>query len=61
MDAYDAIEDDTDRLALGPVARLGEARLHELLGILRPVARALEAAGTIPYPNAMGVPPVAPE
>jgi hypothetical protein len=57
IDAHRAIEADTDRLARGPVARLGEARLHELLAILRPLARALESAGTIPYPNAIGVPP----
>jgi hypothetical protein len=43
------------------VARLSEARLSELLGILCPQARALEAAGTIPYPNAVGVPPLGTE
>ncbi len=57
IDAHRAIEADTDRLARGPVVRLGEARLHELLEILRPLAQALESAGTIPYPNAIGVPP----
>jgi hypothetical protein len=56
IDAHRAVEAETDRLARGAVAQLGGARLDELLGILRPLARALEAAGTIPYPNAIGVP-----
>jgi hypothetical protein len=58
VDAHRAIEADTDRLALGPVRRLGAERLEELLGVLGLLARELESGGTIPYPNAIGVPPV---
>ena len=55
-DAHDAIEVDTDRMAQGPTRALGEDGLTELLGIMRPLAAALAKSGTIPYPNAIGVP-----
>jgi hypothetical protein len=60
-DAHAAIETDTDRMAEGPVRALGEDGLAELLGIMRPLAAALAASGTIPFPNPIGVPPVDPD
>ncbi|WP_406400302.1 hypothetical protein OH805_14975 [Streptomyces sp. NBC_00879] len=50
-----AIEATTDRLAR-PV--LGDARLAECL---RPLARRIVGAGGVPFPNAMGLPPLRPE
>lgn len=50
-----AIEATTDRLAR-PV--LGDARLAECL---RPLARRIVGAGGVPFPNAMGLPPLGPE
>jgi hypothetical protein len=60
-DAHAAIEADTDRMAEGPTRALGEEGLDELLGILRPLATALAATGTIPFPNPIGVPRAAPD
>ncbi len=60
IDAHAAIETDTDRMAEGPVRALGEDGLAELVAILRPRARALAAAGAIPFPNPVGVPPLDP-
>ncbi len=54
--AHRSIEADTDRLADQPVRALGENDLRELIGLMRPLASALESAGSIPYPNAIGVP-----
>ncbi len=53
-----AIETETDRLALGPVRALGDDGLDELLAVLGPLATELEVSGTIPFPNAVGVPPL---
>jgi len=61
IEAHTAIEVDTDRMAEGPIRALGEDGLAELLAILRPLATALAASGTIPYPNAIGVPAAEPE
>ena len=61
IEAHTAIEVDTDRMAEGPIRALGEDGLAELLGIMRPLATALAASGTIPYPNAIGVPAAEPE
>jgi len=55
-EAHDALEADTDRMAEGPTRALGHDGLDELLGLMRPLADALAASGTIPYPNAVGVP-----
>jgi hypothetical protein len=60
IDAHAAIETDTDRMAEGPVRALGEDGLAELVAILRPLARTLAAAGAIPFPNPIGVPPLDP-
>jgi hypothetical protein len=35
---------------------LGEDGLAELLSIMRPLATELARSGTIPFPNAIGVP-----
>ncbi|MFI2351950.1 hypothetical protein ACH492_34095 [Streptomyces sp. NPDC019443] len=51
----DAIEVTTDRLAR-PL--LGDVRLAECL---RPLARRIVEAGGVPFPNAMGLPPLRPE
>jgi hypothetical protein len=49
------IELGTDRSAAAALRPLDDAELQVLLGILRPVADSLVAAGAVPYPNAMGV------
>ena len=55
-EAHAAIEADTDRMAEGPTRALGADELDELLAIMRPLAAALAASGTIPFPNPIGVP-----
>ena len=50
------VEADTDRLALGPWAVLGDARCDRLAELLGPVRRAVVAAGTWPERNPIGVP-----
>jgi hypothetical protein len=57
--AHAALEAGTDRSAEGPVRALGDDRLAELVALLRPLARELATSGAIPYPNPIGVPPVA--
>ena len=61
----DAIEADTDRLALGPYRVLGDDATDELVGGLRPLAAWIMSAGAVPAANLMGVPwppePVRPE
>jgi len=54
--AHAAVESETDRLAQGPVERLGGDGVAELISLLRPVATGLAASGTIQFPNAIGVP-----
>ena len=56
-EAHAALEADTDRMAEGPTRALGRDGLEELFGLMRPPAEALASNGTIPYPNAIGVPP----
>jgi len=51
-----AIEADTDRLALGPWQALGPQRCDRLAELLRPVRRAVVAAGHWPAGNPIGVP-----
>lgn len=49
-----ALEDDTDRLALEPWARLGEERTNRFATALEPLTRRLLAAGAIPATNPIG-------
>lgn len=51
-----AVEADTDRLALGPWQALGPSRCERLAELLRPVRRAVVAAGVWPVNNPIGVP-----
>jgi hypothetical protein len=51
-----AIEDGTDRLAAPVVAAIGDDGAEELVGLLRPLAEAVMAAGAVPSHNNMGVP-----
>jgi hypothetical protein len=51
-----AIEADTDRLALGPWAALGDARCDRLAELLLPVRRAVVTGGAWPDRNPIGVP-----
>jgi hypothetical protein len=51
-----AVEDDTDRLASGPWAALGEAGCDRLAELLTPVRHAVIAAGDWPARNPIGVP-----
>jgi hypothetical protein len=51
-----AIEADTDRLALGPWRALGAPGCDRLAELLRPVRRAVLAAGLSPAGNPIGVP-----
>lgn len=51
-----AIEADTDRLALGPWQALGAPGCDRLAELLRPVRRAVIAAGNWPAGNPIGVP-----
>jgi glutathione S-transferase len=51
-----AIEADTDRLATGPWAALGDAACDRLAELLGPVRRAVVAGGAWPDRNPIGVP-----
>ncbi len=53
-DLVASIEADTDRLAAGPAAAIGN--LDDLAELVAPVLAGLARAATIPYPNAMGLP-----
>ncbi len=50
------IEDETDRLATGPLDALGEDGAAEVLRIAVPLSRRVFDAGAIPLPNPMGAP-----
>ncbi|MFD5093077.1 hypothetical protein ACFWMR_20920 [Amycolatopsis thailandensis] len=50
------IEDDTDRLATGPLDALGEDGAAEVVRIAVPLSRRIFDAGAIPLPNPMGAP-----
>jgi hypothetical protein len=50
------VEGATDRAALEPWARLGDAGCDELAGLLSPVSRAIAGAGVVPVLNPMGLP-----
>jgi hypothetical protein len=51
-----AVEADTDRLALGPWASLGDAGCDRLAELLVPLRRAVVAAGDWPAHNPIGAP-----
>ena len=51
-----AVEEDTDRLAAPIVTAIGEAAADELIALLRPLADAVMAGGSVPAHNNMGVP-----
>lgn len=55
-DLRQAIEDETDRLSAPVAAALGDERADGLIGLLRPLADAVMAAGAVPTHNNMGVP-----
>ena len=50
------IEEGTDRLAAPIVSAIGVDGADELVGLLRPLAEAVMAAGAVPAHNNMGVP-----
>ena len=50
------IEDDTDRLAMGPVRALGAERAARLVEVMAPIAGQVIEAGGVPMPNPMGAP-----
>jgi len=51
-----AVEEATDVGAAVAYAGLGADEVESLVGLLRPLAAAVVAAGIVPYPNAMGLP-----
>jgi hypothetical protein len=50
------VEEDTDRLAARLLRPLTDTRVQELLTALEPLADAVLAAGTLPFPNPIGLP-----
>jgi hypothetical protein len=50
------IEDLTDRLAAGPVERLGETGVERAIDLAAPVSRYLIDNGIVPVPNPIGAP-----
>jgi len=50
------VESTTDRVALGPWARLGNARCETLCELVAPLTAAIAGAGTIPILNPIGLP-----
>jgi hypothetical protein len=50
------VEDLTDRLAAGPVERLGSTGVERAIELAVPVSRHLMDTGLIPVPNPIGVP-----
>ena len=57
QEVHDAVERDTDRLALPPWAALGDADCTRIAGDLRPALVALVEQGALPFPNPIGLPP----
>jgi len=53
---HDRIEARTDELAAQPFDALGESETERFEAHLRPIHKALTAAGAIAYPNPMGLP-----
>lgn len=54
--ARDAVETSTELLAVGPYAAAGQELVDRLAGLLEPLTAAVNVAGAVPYPNAMGLP-----
>lgn len=50
------VEELTDRLAAGPVERIGETGVKAAIELAAPISRSLVDAGVIPVPNPVGVP-----
>ncbi|MBV9445578.1 MAG: hypothetical protein JO345_06745 [Streptosporangiaceae bacterium] len=50
------VEDLTDRLAAGPVERLGETGVKEAIDIAAPLSRHIIDTGLLPVPNPVGAP-----
>lgn len=50
------IEELTDRLAAGPVERLGETGVKQVIELAAPVSRHLIDTGVVPIPNPVGAP-----
>ena len=51
-----SVEAETDRLASAPLERIGADRTARLIEAFGPLAERVVLTGSIPYPNAMGVP-----
>ncbi|MGP9019363.1 SCO6745 family protein [Streptomyces sp. BR1] len=52
----ESVESATDRLAAGPVARLGAEGVAEAVSLAAPLSRHLMDTGVLPVPNPIGVP-----
>jgi hypothetical protein len=50
------VEDLTDRLAAGPVERLGSTGVERAIELATPVSRHLMDTGVVPVPNPAGAP-----
>jgi hypothetical protein len=50
------IEATTDRLAAGPVERLGQTGVERVIELATPISRHLIDTGVVPVPNPIGVP-----
>lgn len=50
------VEDLTDRLAAGPVERIGQTGVDRVIELAAPLSRALIDAGVFPVPNPIGAP-----
>ena len=50
------IEDTTDRLAAGPIERLGQSGVERLIDLVVPLSRHLIDIGVVPIPYGVGVP-----
>ena len=50
------VEDLTDRLAAGPVERLGSTGVERAIELATPVSRHLMDTGVVPVPNPIGAP-----
>ena len=50
------LEEMTDRLAAGPVERLGATGVERIIEIATPISRHLMDRGVVPLPNPIGVP-----
>ena len=50
------LEETTDRLAAGPVERLGQTAVERAIELATPISRHLVDTGLVPMPNPIGVP-----